>query len=92
MAAYPCEDSPQTEEGRSAEAGHAQEGAARQEGCGPRDGFFAKQPPHLRVALDALRKLVEDAALDATASLKWGMPFYTVGREMLCGLAGSSRT
>jgi hypothetical protein len=55
----------------------------------PIDGFFAKQPPHLRAILEALRELVEEAAPDATASLKWGMPFYTLGRnKMMCALAG----
>jgi hypothetical protein len=51
-------------------------------------GFFARQPPSARAILDALRALVEEAAPDATASLKWGMPFYTVGGETLCALAG----
>src|SRR5204863_76300 len=54
----------------------------------PIDGFFAKQPPHLRAILEALRKLVDDAAPDATSSIKWGMPFYTVDGNMMCALAG----
>ncbi len=54
----------------------------------PIDGFFAKQPPHLRFILEALRKLVEEAAPDATASIKWGMPFYCIGTDMMCALAG----
>jgi hypothetical protein len=54
----------------------------------PIDGFFAKQPPHLRAILEALRKLVEDVAPDANASIKWGMPFYTVGGNMMCALGG----
>jgi hypothetical protein len=49
-------------------------------------GFFAKQPAHLRAILDELRKLVDEAAPDADSSLKWGMPFYTVGGTMMCGL------
>jgi hypothetical protein len=52
----------------------------------PIDGFFAKQPPTLRAVLEALRRLVEEAAPDATASIKWGMPFYSVGRQMMCAL------
>jgi hypothetical protein len=52
------------------------------------DGFFAKQPPHLRSVLELLRKLVEDAAPDATASIKWGMPFFVIGSETMCALAG----
>jgi hypothetical protein len=54
----------------------------------PVDGFFAKQRPPLRAILEALRELVEEAAPDATASLKWGMPMYTIGTVMMCGLAG----
>lgn len=54
----------------------------------PIDGFFAKQQPHLRPILEELRKLVEDAAPDATSAIKWGMPFYTVGGNMMCALAG----
>jgi hypothetical protein len=54
----------------------------------PIDGFFAKQPPELRRILLELRKLVEAEAPDATASLKWGMPFYTIGGVMICALGG----
>jgi hypothetical protein len=51
----------------------------------PIDGFVAKQPPHLRAILDALRILIEEAAPDAASSLKWGMPFYSIGGKMICG-------
>src|SRR5512133_1527348 len=54
----------------------------------PVDAFFAKQPPQLEPILEALRELVEEAAPDAIASIKWGMPFYTVGGETMCALAG----
>jgi hypothetical protein len=54
----------------------------------PIDDFFAKQPPELRAILEALRKLVEGAAPDATASLKWGIPVYTIGNVMMCALGG----
>ena len=54
----------------------------------PIDGFFAKQPSHLREILEALRALVEEVAPDATAAIKWGMPFYTVGGGMMCALGG----
>jgi hypothetical protein len=54
----------------------------------PVDGFFAKQPLHLRPILDELRGLVEAAAPGASSSLKWGMPFYTLADEMVCALAG----
>jgi hypothetical protein len=52
----------------------------------PIEGFFAKQPPRLGAILTALRKLVEEAAPEATASLKWGMPVYTIGKNMMCAL------
>ncbi|MGZ3454555.1 MAG: DUF1801 domain-containing protein [Polyangiales bacterium] len=54
----------------------------------PTDGFFAKQPPTLRAILQALRALVEEIAPEATASIKWGMPFYAIGGETVCALAG----
>jgi hypothetical protein len=54
----------------------------------PVDGFFAKQPQHLVPILEALRSLVDEAAPDATAAIKWGMPFYSVGPGMMCALAG----
>jgi hypothetical protein len=54
----------------------------------PIDAFFVKQPPHLRVVLEELRSLVEEAAPDATASIKWGMPNFAIGRTMMCALAG----
>lgn len=54
----------------------------------PIDGFFAKQPAHMRVILETLRHLVEETVPDATASMKWGMPFYSIGRTMICALAG----
>ncbi len=62
--------------------------AARRADYGaPIDGFFAKQPPQLRAILDELRALIEAAAPDASATLKWGMPFFTRGDEMMCAIA-----
>lgn len=54
----------------------------------PVDGFFAKQPPALRPILDELRAMVGDAAPEATSQIKWGMPFYSIGGEIVCALAG----
>jgi hypothetical protein len=48
----------------------------------------ARSPPALRPILDALRALVAEAAPEATSSIKWGMPFYALGGETLCALAG----
>jgi hypothetical protein len=54
----------------------------------PIDGFFAKQPAALRPLLEELRRMVEKAAPDAESSIKWGMPFYTIGGAMMCALGG----
>jgi len=54
----------------------------------PITGFFNKQPAPLRALLEELRVLIEEAAPDATASLKWGMPFFMIGDAMMCALGG----
>jgi hypothetical protein len=54
----------------------------------PIDGFFAKQPPALRPILEELRAMVGETAPEATSQIKWGMPFYSIGDEMMCALAG----
>ena len=54
----------------------------------PIDGYFRKQPPPMRAILDQLRALVESTAPDARSSIKWGMPFYMIGDEMMCALGG----
>lgn len=38
--------------------------------------------------LEELRKLVEQAAPDASSSLKWGMPVYTISGTMMCAIGG----
>lgn len=54
----------------------------------PIDGFFTKQPAATRKILEALRGMIEKAIPDAIAALKWGMPMYTIGGAMVCGLGG----
>jgi len=54
----------------------------------PIDGFFTKQPPHLRPILEALRKLIDEVVPQAESSIKWGMPFYKLNGNMMCALAG----
>lgn len=66
----------------------ARKPAQRADFGAPIDGFFAKQPAHLRAIPEELRELVEEAAPDADSSLKWGMPFYTVDGAMMCALGG----
>jgi hypothetical protein len=80
-AAGPAKRTPETPAGRAMVARRADYGA-------PIDGFFAKQPPHLRAILEALRALVEAEAPDAVAGLKWGMPVYTLSGSMMCALGG----
>jgi hypothetical protein len=53
----------------------------------PVDGFFERQPPHLRAILEELRALVAEAAPEATAAIKWGMPFFSIDADMMCALA-----
>jgi len=60
---------------------------ARKDLGAPVDGFFARQPASLGAILAGLRRLVWEAAPDATSALKWGMPFYTVGGETMCAIA-----
>ncbi len=62
--------------------------AARADLGAPIAGFFRKQPPLLRAILDQLHALIEAAAPDASSSIKWGMPFYMIGDEMMCALGG----
>jgi hypothetical protein len=52
----------------------------------PIDGFFNKQPAPLRPVLQELRGLIEQAAPDAVSSIKWGMPFFSIGDTMMCAL------
>ena len=54
----------------------------------PIDAFFGKQPEALKPLLIELRRLVEEAAPEATSSLKWGMPCYSIGNTMMCLLGG----
>ena len=54
----------------------------------PIDGYFAKHPPHLRAILETLRTLIEEAAPDATAKIRWGMPNYSIGSAMMCAIPG----
>jgi len=67
-------------------AAAAKKPAPRADLGAPVDGWFARQPQPQRAILDALRDLVHEAAPDAVGSLKWGMPFFTVGGGMMCAL------
>ena len=71
----------------AAKAGPAMNYATRADLGAPIDGFFAKQPPAIRAILEALRRLVDEVAPEASSSLKWGMPFYTLDGKTMCALA-----
>jgi hypothetical protein len=66
----------------------AKKPASRPDLGAPIDGFFGKQPEHLRRILEELRAMIERAAPDAGSSIKWGMPFFSVGGTMMCALSG----
>ena len=54
----------------------------------PVEGFFDKQPLHIRPILDELRAMISEVLPNASSSLKWGMPFYELAGEIVCALAG----
>lgn len=66
----------------------AKKPAPRADFGAPIDGFFAKAPAHTRPILEALRDIVQKEVPDAESSLKWGQPFFTVGGNMMCAIAG----
>ena len=68
-------------------APRAQVVARRADLGGSIEPFLAKQPPEQRAIIDALMALIRERAPDATASLKWGMPFFIVGDQMVCAVA-----
>lgn len=51
------------------------------------DAYVAKSAPFARPILAHLRALVHRAVPDATETIKWGMPFFTVDGTPLCNLA-----
>lgn len=54
----------------------------------PIDGFFARQPAALRPIAEELRRLIEATVPEASASLKWGMPTFTIGGKIVCAIGG----
>jgi hypothetical protein len=52
----------------------------------PVEGFFTKQPPHIRPIVDRLRALIGEAAPEAQSSIKWGMPFYEIAGNTVCAI------
>ncbi len=54
----------------------------------PIDGWFAKQPQPQRAIAEELRALILEAAPAAEGSIKWGMPFFSIGGQMMCAIGG----
>jgi hypothetical protein len=48
--------------------------------------LLRRQSPELRPILEELRVLADEALPDAEASIKWGMPVYTIGGAMVVAL------
>ncbi|HEV8536040.1 MAG TPA: DUF1801 domain-containing protein [Candidatus Limnocylindria bacterium] len=51
------------------------------------DAYLAQQSPEQRALLEKLRALVVKGVPDATASIKWGVPFYQRNGKNICALA-----
>jgi hypothetical protein len=62
-------------------------GAPRKDFGAPVERYFAEQTPDKRVLLERLRVLVMKGAPDATATIKWGVPFYLMNGRNVCSLA-----
>ena len=54
----------------------------------PIEVYLARLVSPAREIVEALHALVRDAAPDATAALRWGIPWFAVDGEPFCGLAG----
>jgi uncharacterized protein YdhG (YjbR/CyaY superfamily) len=53
--------------------------------------YLAAVPPERREALETLRSLVFRVAPDAVETLRYGLPAYDVGDEVLCQIASQKR-
>ena len=52
------------------------------------DAYVAKAAPFARPILKHLRRLVHESCPAAEETIKWGMPSFTAGGKILCGMAG----
>jgi hypothetical protein len=64
-----------------------QNGSRRDDLGASADAYFKQQPPEKRVLLEKLRALVRQGVPDATASIKWGVPFYQRDGKNVCSIA-----
>jgi hypothetical protein len=67
--------------------GRSPKPAAKTPGAAAVDAYLAQQPADKRALLQELRKLVDAALPDASASIKWGVPIYQVNDRNVCALA-----
>jgi uncharacterized protein YdeI (YjbR/CyaY-like superfamily) len=51
------------------------------------DAYIAKAAPFARPILEHVRAVVHEACPDAEETIKWGMPTFTCGDGILCGMA-----
>lgn len=51
------------------------------------DAYIAKAAPFARPILEHVRAIVHEACPDAEETIKWGMPSFTYGGGILCGMA-----
>ena len=60
-------------------------GAPRKDKGAAIGGYLAKVNPTMRPICNALVKTIKAAIPAATSGLKWGMPFFCIDGQMICG-------
>ena len=51
------------------------------------DAYIAKSAGFARPILEHMREVIHSACSDVTEKIKWGMPFFDYGDEMMCHIA-----
>jgi hypothetical protein len=65
----------------------ANNGSKRDDLGASTESYFTQQPAEKRALLEKLRTLVMKGVPDATASIKWGVPFYQRNGKNVCSIA-----
>lgn len=55
------------------------------------DDYIASQPEHIQRILQKVRVVIQSVAPNAEETIKWGMPYFTVVGENLCGFAAQKK-
>jgi len=55
------------------------------------DDYFATQSPDIQVILKQLYEIIKLAIPTAEETIKWGMPYFTINGENLCGFAAQKK-